>query len=98
MDNTKTFANKKLVSPKEMMDLNPAFEYVKGKKRLSACKFSGNIGIGRLEPVVDNCNTKNARAINLPTFPPTVTKKNTIIINVILVKTENKINEVILST
>lgn len=81
-----------------MMDLKPAFEYVKGKNLLNDCRFSGNIGIGRFEPVVDICKTKNAIATKRPTLPPTTTKKNIIAINVKLVKTENKINVTILST
>ncbi len=65
-----------------MLDLKPALEYVNGKNRLSACKFSVNIGIGKFEPVVDYCNTKKARVTNRPT----------------LVKTENNIKEGMLAT
>ena len=44
----------KPVSPKEIIDLNPALEYVNGRNLLNACKFSGNIGIGKFDPVVDS--------------------------------------------
>lgn len=81
-----------------MMELKPALEYVNGKNRLSACKFTGNIGIGKSEPVVDNCNTSKARATNRPTLPPTVTKKNAMAMKVKLVKMENNIKEGILAT
>lgn len=81
-----------------MMDLKPAFEYVNGKNRLSACKYSGNIGIGKFEPVEDNCNTRKARVTNRTTLPSPVTKKNTMAMKVELVKTENNIKEGMLAT
>lgn len=78
-----------------MLDLKLALEYVNGKNQLSASKFSGNIGIGKLEPFEDNCNTRKARA---PTLPQTVTKKNALAMKVKLVKTENNIKACTLAT
>ena len=54
------------ISPSETTDLNPEIEYVNGNKALTACKFSGNIGIGKFEPVIDNCATTSTSAIKRP--------------------------------
>src|SRR5699024_7659805 len=45
---------------------------------------------GKSDPVVDNCITANARAINRPTFPAKATKNKRIIKNVKLTTTENQ--------
>jgi len=92
MSNTDAFEASKAVSPKEITALKPVFEYVSGKNLLNTCKLSGNIGIGKFEPVIDSCNTINANATKRPILLPTAIKKKIMDINVKLTKIANSIN------
>lgn len=92
MSNTYAFEASNAVSPRVMTALKPAFEYVSGKNLLTACKFSGNIGIGKFDPVIDSCNTINANATKRPILLPTAIKKKIMDMNVKLTKIANNIN------
>src|SRR5699024_4612506 len=84
--------------PKVIIFLNPSIEYVNGKNTLKLRNPSGNIWIGKSEPVVDNCNTANINAIKRPIFPATSSTNKTTITNVKLTKIENEINFKLLCT
>lgn len=86
------------VSPSVIADLKPEIEYVNGNSVLKDCKFSGNIGIGKFAPVIDNCATTNTSAIKRPTLSAEDTKKKTIDINVMLANIANKKNIITFST
>src|SRR5690625_594471 len=80
------------------MFLNPSIEYVNGKTVLKFRNPSGNIVIGKSDPVVDNCKTTKASANNRPILPARTTKNKTIIKKVRLTPIENRINIKLLST
>ena len=90
MDSNVIFDHAIPVSFNEINPLNALLEYVIGKKLLMARKFSGSISIGRAEPVVDSCITKNATAMKRPIFPANATRKNIIARNERLAMMENK--------
>ena len=92
MSNTDAFDASKAVSPNVITALKPVFEYVSGKNLLNTCKLSGNMGIGKFDPVIDSCKTINAKATKRPILLPTAIKKKIIDINVILTKMANNIN------
>src|SRR5699024_6549051 len=73
-------------------------ECVNGKNTLKLRKPSGSISTGKAEPVVDNCNTANVKAIKRPTFPARATKNKMIIKNVRLTQMVNKTNAILLCT
>ena len=92
MSNTYAFEASNAVSPNVMTALKPAFEYVNGKNLLTACKFSGNIGIGKFDPVIDSCNTINANTTKRSILLPTAIRKKIMDMNVKLTKIANNLN------
>ena len=92
MTRVKAFDDNNERSPNDITDLNPEIEYVNGKYALTACKFSGSIGIGKFKPVIDNCATASTSAINRPILPATDTRKKIMDMNTMLTKIPNKIN------